>query len=266
MGHDKLKRFKENEGFKCLLQPASNEILNKGTKGLVLSDHPIKGRWNETFFHNSSPIVLELGCGKGEYTVDLSSRNKDCNYVGIDIKGARMWKGAKFVTENNIPNVGFLRTRIEFIEAFFACGEISEIWLTFSDPQIKSENKRLTSPGFLNIYRKILKPGGIVHIKTDSMFLHKYSHATALANKLRVLACTDDLYGNSRDDLYSGAMASVCGKNSIDALFDVRTYYENKFLDRGLKITYLSFVIDHEGDFVSPSWDEDYWKESEKNR
>ena len=198
MGHDKLRKFAENETFACLLQPDASKVLDKTgdpSEGLKLHEHSIKGHWNEMMFHNDQPIVLELGCGKGEYTIDLSRRVPERNYIGVDIKGARLWRGAKTATEEGIGNVAFLRTRIEFIEAFFGPGEVSEIWLTFSDPQLKSENSRLTSPLFLERYRKFLRPGGIIHLKTDSRFLHEYSKAVALENGLDILASTIDLYG-----------------------------------------------------------------------
>ena len=270
MGHDKLRKFAENETFRCLLQPDPRQVLDKTggpEAGLRLHDHPVKGRWNETMFARDLPIVLELGCGKGEYTIDLSQRNPECNYIGVDIKGARLWKGAKQATLGNLPNVAFLRTRIEFIEAFFAPGEVSEIWLTFSDPQLKSENNRLTSPRFLERYRKFLRPGGLIHLKTDSMFLHQYSKAIAQANNLEVIACAEDLYGSDHEKLYSSSAVSVMGKDSVDALFSVQTYYEKMFLKQGLKITYLSFTIDHDGPFVSPAdFDSDYWRSKETPR
>lgn len=267
MGHGKLRKFKENESFSCLLQPESFEVLDVKDGIFALNPHPIKGQWNSTMFQKEQAIVVELGCGRGEYTVDLGLRNPNCNYIGVDIKGARLWKGAKYATQHEMHNVAFLRTRIEFIEAFFAPGEVSEIWLTFSDPQLKSENNRLTSPRFLERYRKFLKPGGIVHLKTDSQFLHQYSKAVVAANGLEMLACTDDLYGSGKKDLYESGIASICGKDAVDALFDVQTYYERMFLDMGLKITYLSFKIDHEGNFVSPSdFDVDYWKKVEGGR
>ena len=143
MGHDKLRKFAENQTFGCLLQPSAEEVLRDGY--FALRDHSVKGNWNGTMFDAPRPIVLELGCGKGEYTIDLSQRNPECNYIGVDIKGARLWKGAKYAHEHQLGNVAFLRTRIEFITAFFAPGEVSEVWLTFSDPQMKSENSRLTS-------------------------------------------------------------------------------------------------------------------------
>ncbi len=267
MGHDKLRKFKENLSFPCLLQPESVEVLDVRDGIFGVKPHPIMGNWNGTMFKSPQPIVVELGCGRGEYTVELGQRNSGCNYVGVDIKGARLWKGAKYATEHQMGNVAFLRTRIEFIEAFFAPGEVSEIWLTFSDPQLKRENSRLTSPLFLERYRKFLKPGGIVHLKTDSQFLHQYSKAVAEANGLEILACTDDLYGAGRTGLYESGIVSVCGKDAVDALFDVQTYYEKMFLEMGLKITYLSFRIDHEGSYAYPSsFDAGYWKSVEGDR
>ena len=186
MGKDKLRKFKENETFRCLVQPATSEVLN--------CDHPLKGRWGSDFFGNDNPIILELGCGKGDYTVDLAERNPSFNYIGVDIKGARLWKGAKYAEEHGLKNVGFLRTRIEFIESLFAQGEVAEIWITFADPQIGREKKRLTAPLFMNRYRNFLKAGGIVHLKTDSRYLHEYSRAMAEQNDLEILACATDIY------------------------------------------------------------------------
>ena len=268
MGHDKLRKFAENETFSCLLQPDASSVLDKteADNSLRLKDHPIKGHWNERMFAVARPIVLELGCGKGEYTIDLSRREPSLNYVGVDIKGARLWKGAKFATENHLPNVAFLRTRIEFIESFFAPGEVSEIWLTFSDPQLKSENCRLTSPLFLERYRKFLKKGCIVHLKTDSRFLYEYSKAVAEQNGLRILASTNDLYGTGRQDLSDCALRSVAGESAIDALFEVQTFYERMFTAQGYKITYLSFVIDHDGPYIHPEFDSDYWRSVEGPR
>lgn len=231
MGHDKLRRFAENETFSCLLQPSASDVLAEGY--FNLTDHPVKGHWNEKFFPAGEAdrrIVLELGCGKGEYTIDLAQRDPSMNYIGVDIKGARLWKGAKYATENGLPNVAFLRTRIEFIPAFFAPGEVSEIWLTFSDPQPKSPNARLTSPVFLDRYRKFLKPGGIVHLKTDSVLLHEYTKEVCASEDLKLLCCTDDLYGAD-----SPVPAGVR---------EVQTFYEKMFLAKGCRITYMSFVLD----------------------
>lgn len=249
MGHDKLRKFAENLTFPCLIQPSAEELLADGFQNL--RDHALKGAWNG-FFKNDKRLVLELGCGKGEYTIDLSQKYPDSNYIGVDIKGARLWKGAKYATGHSIPNVAFLRTRVEFIPAFFAPGEVSEIWLTFSDPQYKSENSRLTSPVFLQRYRSFLKAGGVVHLKTDSRFLHEYSRAVCEANGLRILACTTDLYAES--EKYPDASG-------------VQTFYENIFLEQGYRITYLSFTLDHDGPFVHPAdFDTEYWRSVEGNR
>ncbi len=253
MGHDKLRKFAENETFSCLLQPSAQELLADGY--FNLRDHAVKGHWAERF-GNDRPIVLELGCGKGEYTVALAERDPERNYIGVDIKGARLWKGAKYATEHGLPNVAFLRTRVEFISAFFAPGEVSEVWLTFSDPQYRSENSRLCSPLFLERYRNFLRPGGVVHLKTDSRFLHEYARAVCAAKALQVLTCTQDLYA---------------GTDSIQPVVrEVKTFYENLFLQQGYPITYLSFVIDHDGPFVSPRDPEEFdtkkWREAEGPR
>ena len=245
MGHKKLKKFAENETFSCLLQPSAEQLLSRGYADLA--DHEIKGHWNERMFDAPRPIILELGCGKGEYTIDLAQRNPDFNYIGVDIKGARLWKGAKYATENSLGNVAFLRTRIEFITAFFAEGEVSEIWLTFSDPQFRSANSRLTSPVFLDKYRRFLRRGGLVHLKTDSRFLHEYSLSVAQANELDVKYRTTDLYGGERDI-------------PVPALYEVQTFYEKMFLEQGYKITYLCMTIDREGEYVRPDFDEEYWR------
>lgn len=252
MGKDKLRKFKENETFTCLVQPGTSEVLGH--------DHPLKGHWNSDFFHNDKPVVVELGCGKGEYTIDLALRNPDFNYIGVDIKGARLWKGAKFAEENRLPNVGFLRTRIEFIESMFAPGEVSEIWITFADPQVGREKKRLTSPLFMARYRNFLKKGGIVHLKTDSGYLHAYSKAMAEQNGLEILADAVDIYGADRERLYASQIMSVCGKDAVDALFQVQTFYEQQYLAQGIPITYLAFIADHEGPYVSPDWEPDRWE------
>ncbi|MBQ6291440.1 MAG: tRNA (guanosine(46)-N7)-methyltransferase TrmB [Bacteroidales bacterium] len=260
MGHGKLKKFAENETFRCLLQPSAEEVLADGF--FNLRDHAVKGHWNETMFDAPRPIVLELGCGKGEYTIDLAQRNPAFNYIGVDIKGARLWKGAKYATQHGMGNVAFLRTRIEFITAYFAPGEVSEIWLTFSDPQFRSENSRLTSPLFLERYRSFMKPGGIIHLKTDSMFLHQYSRAVAERNGLRILGCTEDLYGTPQSDRHLPGLPA----ETVEALYDVQTFYEKMFLEQGYKITYLSFVIDHDGPYEHPDFDEEYWRSVEGPR
>ena len=394
MGHDKLRKFAENETFSCLLQPSAQELLADGY--FHLRDHAVKGHWNRFFdslaatgsplqdfalrAHPSQPdgwappvheatgghgpagetlpppgqeskiddidscsriaavagdgpdrdsdypaiplegaqgvmaelpeagsrtdIVLELGCGKGEYTIALAERHPERDYIGVDIKGARLWKGAKYATEHRLPNVAFLRTRVEFITAFFAPGEVSEVWLTFSDPQFRSENSRLSSPLFLERYRSFMKPGGVVHLKTDSRFLYEYTRAVCELNGLRILACTTDLYGMSAGDqadrqappadcatlgIIRGGTASeakrwgpaqpdVCGRGLPvgspaeipEEVRSVQTFYEKLFLEQGYPITYLSFVIDHDGPYRSPveagTFDTDYWRSVEGPR
>ncbi len=269
MGHDKLRKFAENATFSCLLQPSSAELLADGYANL--RDHEIKGRWNSVMFPSSaaspdSGIVLELGCGKGEYTIDLALRHPETNYIGVDIKGARLWKGAKYATLNKLSNVAFLRTRIEFITAFFAPGEVSQLWLTFSDPQFRSENSRLTSPMFLERYRSFLRAGGTVNLKTDSRFLYEYTKAVCRVNGLRILAESDDLYGVRKEG--SGGILSADG--IAPEVREVKTFYENIFLEQGYPITYLSFCMDHEGDFLPPrdpeDFDSSYWRSVEGPR
>ena len=289
MGHGKLRKFAENETFKCLLQPSASEVMDKSDGGFCVLDHPIKGNWNSNMFAKAQPIVLELGCGRGEYTIDLSRRVPSRNYIGVDIKGARLWQGAKYAVEHDLPNVAFLRTRIELIEAFFAPREVSEIWLTFSDPQLGSANKRLSSPVFLEKYRKFLAPGGRIHLKTDSRFLYEYTKAVANANGLNILAATTDLYNPNvpnaprnpeldseptaprRPELDSESnrtnAAPGLDKETMAALTDVQTFYERMFMKQGYKINYLCFTINHEGPFVAPSdFDSDYWRSIEGPR
>ena len=279
MGHDKLRKFAENETFSCLLQPSSKELLADGYANL--RDHEIKGRWRERMFpHSQAPadggIVLELGCGKGEYTIDLALRDPSRNYVGVDIKGARLWKGAKYATQHSLPNVAFLRTRVEFISAFFAPGEVSEIWLTFSDPQFRSENSRLSSPVFLERYRSFLRPGGLVHLKTDSRFLHEYTKAVCKVNGLELTACTADLYGDVANvaadshvaaDFKSAATTAATATAEATA---VQTFYEKMFLEQGYPITYMAFRLDHDGPFAAPrdpeDFDSDHWRSVEGPR
>ena len=230
---NKLYKFKENETFAALLQPTTEELLGK--------DYKFKGRWGRLFFGNDNPIVLELGCGKGEYTVQLAKLSPQKNFIGIDIKGARLWKGAKSVTEEKISNAAFIRTRIEFIESLFGEGEISEIWITFADPQIKRARKRLTGTLFLKRYSHFLKPNGIVHLKTDSLFLYKYTLFTAEQNRLQIINSIQDLYGaaaanaagaaNGAAGAANGAAAASnaaagVGENLPEGLTTIRTFYE----------------------------------------
>jgi tRNA (guanine-N7-)-methyltransferase len=216
MGKDKLRKFEENKLFKHIYQPSSSEMMNP--------DSEFKGRWNEKF-GNSNPVVLELGCGKGEYTVALSRKYPDRNFIGVDIKGARMWRGAKTVAEENIPNAAFLRIRIEFIDNFFAQDEINEIWITFPDPQINKSRKRLTSPLFLDRYRKFLKSDGIVHLKTDSRLLHDYTLNVIKTNNFTLLS----------------SYADIVAQNPDNELLGIRTFYEAQYITKGIPITYLNF-------------------------
>ena len=221
MGKNKLQRWAEMEDFPNVIQPQLKEILKK--------DHTLKGKWENSHFKNNNPLVLELGCGRGEYTLGLAKMYPNINFIGIDIKGARLWRGAKNALNENLSNVAFLRTRIEFIKSFFEPGEVDEIWLTFPDPQLKRrrKNKRLTNASFLNSYLEFLKPGGIIHLKTDSHELFEYTVELLEYNKVEILEAMDNLYsGEYKDDILS-----------------IKTYYEQKFLEQGINITYLKFQL-----------------------
>ena len=204
----------------------------------VMEDVPfeMKGHWHRDFFKNDNPIVLELGCGRGEYTVGLGRLFPDKNFIGVDIKGARMWSGATESLNEGMTNVAFLRTNIEIIDRFFAPGEVSEIWLTFSDPQMKKATKRLTSTYFMSRYRRFLVDSGVIHLKTDSNFMFTYTKYMVEHNQLPVEFCTDDLY-------HSGL---------VDDILSIRTYYEQQWLDRGLNIKYLKFRLPQEGALEEP--------------
>ena len=220
LGKDKLKRFAELETFERVLQP--DKLPHN-------EDHSIKGNWHSQIFNNTNPIVLEVGCGRGEYTVDMAQRYPNKNFIGIDIKGARLWRGAKTCNEKNIMNAAFLRIRLEKIESYFAPDEVSEIWITFPDPHFKLhwEERRLTSVSFLNRYRNILKPNGIIHLKTDNMPLYNFSKDVAVQAKATIIQATDDLYNSNI--------------TSID--LNIKTTYENMFLSAGSKIAYLAIII-----------------------
>ena len=209
-------------------------------RGLEDVECPLRGKWNETVFLNNNPIVLELGCGRGEYTVGLGKAYPEKNFVGVDIKGARMWTGAREALQLDMTNVAFLRTHIEFIDSFFAQDEVAEIWLTFSDPQMKKPTKRLTSTYFLQRYRRFLSDGGIVHLKTDSNYLFTYTEEALRANSLQPLFSTRDLYGG----------ASTCQWQ--DVARSIQTHYEEMWLERGIDIKYLCFRLPREGELVEP--------------
>jgi tRNA (guanine-N7-)-methyltransferase len=227
MGKNKLAKFADLNTYGHVIQLSYSEIINNGFE--------LKGKWNSNFFKNDHPIVLELGCGKGEYTVGLSKLFPEKNFIGIDIKGSRMWSGAKEVHQNELTNSAFVRTNIELLFHFFAPGEVSEIWITFPDPQMKLTKKRLTSVRFLNQYCEILKPEGVIHLKTDSNFLYQYTLATIEENNFTIEVNTDDLY--------DAGMA--------DDILSIRTYYEQQWLDRGKKIKYLRYVP-HAGELKEP--------------
>ena len=229
MGKNKLKKFSDMESMECVFQYPFSVLKERG--------FPMKGRWNSDYFHNDNPIILELGCGKGEYTVGLAARFPDKNFIGIDIKGARMWSGACQVRDRKMGNAAFLRTSIELLPYFFAAGEVDEIWITFPDPQMKKVNKRLTGTRFLRLYREVLKDGGRVHLKTDSPFLYTYTGIMARHNSLPLIADTCDLYGNPQ---------------GVDDILGIRTFYEQQWLDRGLTIKYISWTLPAQGELSEP--------------
>lgn len=204
---------------------------------------PMKGKWNKEFFHSDHPIVLELGCGHGEYTVELGKLYPEKNFIGVDIKGARMWTGATQSLNDKMENVAFLRTQIEFIDRFFDSGEVEEIWLTFSDPQMKNLRKRLTSTYFLERYRQFLKDGGIIHLKTDSNFLYTYTLELVKCNGLPIDVATDDLYHSE---------LSANPEEEQARILTIKTYYEQQWLDRGKTIKYLKFHLPKDTPLVEP--------------
>lgn len=219
---NKLKRFKENDTFANVFQPTRET--------LVKNDYKLKGQWNATFFKNSNPIVLELGCGKGEYTVALAQKYPDKNFIGVDIKGARFWRGAKTAVEDNLPNVAFLRTQIELIDYAFAKNEVDEIWITFPDPQIKYKRTkhRLTNMAFLERYKHILKPEGIVNLKTDSEFMHGYTLGLLHGAGHEVLYANHNVYKQ---------------EGSPEEVTSIQTFYESQYLEQNKPITYIRFKI-----------------------
>ena len=224
MGKNKLKKFAEMERLSCVYQYPFGVLKEAGC--------PLKGRWHTDVFGNGNPIVLELGCGKGEYTVGLARRFPGMNFIGIDIKGARMWTGARQADSEGLRNVAFLRTSIELLGEFFTPGEVSGIWITFPDPQMKKVNKRLTGTRMLGLYRTILAPDGVVNLKTDSPFLFTYTHEMLKANGVVPQVCCHDIYG-----------ADAPLDSFPEGLTELRTYYEQQWLSRGMTIKYVSFKL-----------------------
>lgn len=228
MGKGKLEKFADMWSYPHVFEYPFSVVDNVPFE--------MKGHWNREFFHNDHPIVLELGCGRGEYTVGLARMFPDKNFIGVDIKGSRMWSGATEALREGLPNVAFLRTNIEIIDRFFGEGEVSEIWLTFSDPQMKKATKRLTSIYFMNRYRRFLIPDGLIHLKTDSNFMFTYTKYMVEKNRFPVEFQTEDLY-------HSGL---------VDKILGIQTYYEQQWLDRGLTIKYMKFRLPKEGDWEEP--------------
>ena len=229
MGKNKLAKFADMEEFPHVFQ-VSSHALREG------ACFDMKGKWNEQFFKNDHPIVLELGCGKGEYTVGLGRLYPNKNFVGVDIKGARLWTGAKESNQSGMANVAFLRTDIEMIHHCFAENEVSEIWLTFPDPQMKKVTKRLTATNFMKSYQQFLKSNGIIHLKTDSNFMFTYTCEMVKANHFPVLFSNDDLYASDLKDPILG----------------IKTYYEQQWLERGLTIKYIQFLLERRDEFIEP--------------
>lgn len=235
MGKGKLKKFRLNSEYKHVIEPEVKEFVSV--------DHSIKGKWNNEFFKNDNPIVIELGCGKGEYTVGLAKLFPNQNFIGVDIKGARICKGATDSLNQNLENVGFLRTRIELINSFFVENEVDEIWVTFPDPQMKKRRakKRLTSSGFLSFYQKLLKDNGIVNLKTDSTFLYEYTCAVVELNKLELIRKTDNLYA----------------EDWTDEVLNIQTHYERLHIDDGDTINYIQFRLPKHQKLEEPDFGDD---------
>ncbi len=227
---NKLKKFAELKEFSNVIQPKLEEVYE--------NDHQHKGNW-KNYFPGQQPLILELGCGKGEYTVNLASKKPSYNYIGIDIKGARLWKGAKMAISQNLHNVAFIRTNVELLTSVFDKNEISEIWLPFPDPQEKKSRirKRLISSRFLNIYKTFLVDNGIIHLKTDNANLYQYALEIMELNSLDILASTNDLYNSEL----------------ADDILSIQTFYEKQFLEQGKKICYLKFKLPHDKDYKEPS-------------
>lgn len=233
-GKNKLQRFAEMKEFSNVLEPKLDEI-KAGEEEVKFKPHRIKGEWKRSFFKNENPLVLELGCGKGEYAVGMGRKFKNKNFLGVDIKGARMWRGAKTAIDEGLENVGFLRTRIEFIDLFFDNNEVDEIWITFPDPQLKRsrERKRLTGPLFTERYKKFIKEGGLVHLKTDNTPLYEFTLDEIRKNGFQLLFETNDLYKKGMEHF----------DEEVREILTIKTHYEKIFSEKGFKIKYIKFQI-----------------------
>ncbi len=227
MGKNKLKKFAEMDSFTNVVQAPMAHPNQE--------DHKMKGLWNSVFFEKNQPLVLELGCGKGEYTVSLAKKMPEKNFIGVDIKGSRMWKGAKIAHQEKLKNVAFIRTSIEIIDKFFAENEVSEIWITFPDPQMKNCRKRLTASNFMEKYSKFIKSEGIINLKTDSSFQYNYTLEMAKINKLEIVANTNNLYNS----------------DILNDILLIQTFYEKQWRERGIDIKYLAFKL-HKDKFKEP--------------
>lgn len=244
MSKNKLAKFADMETYQHVFQYPFGKLKSEG-------NFPLKGKWHQ-FFNNNNPIVLELGCGKGEYTVELAQLFPNKNFIGIDIKGARMWTGAKLSLEKGLNNVAFLRTNIELIQHFFDTNEVAEIWITFPDPQMKKVRKRLTSTYFMQRYQQILKPNGLIHLKTDSPFLYTYTSLMVQYNQYPIVFRTADLYHS----------------NWVNELLSIKTYYEKQWLERGLSIKYIQFELAPRENWIEPTEDipEDDYRSFNRSR
>ena len=241
MGKGKLAKFADMASYENVFQYPFSVVEHVPFE--------MKGHWREQYFHNDHPIVLELGCGKGEYTVELAKLYPDINFIGVDIKGARMWTGATQALHEGLKNVAFLRTNIEIIERFFSEDEVQEIWLTFSDPQMKNPRKRLTSTYFMERYRKFLVDGGIIHLKTDSNFLFTYTSYMVEKNSLPVIFKTEDLY--HLEDLEN--LGTIGDLGNLDPkVLSIQTYYESMWIARGLNIKYMKWQLPRTGVLEEP--------------
>ncbi len=228
MGKGKLKKFEENKSFTFLFQPDVNEMFKH--------DFGLKGKWQSDYFCNDNPIVLEIGCGKGEYTTGMGKLFPEKNFIGIDFKGARLWRGCKTTKEQNLQNVAFIRNKIEFIQSFFSENEISEIWITFPDPQKEKDRKKLIAERFLNMYKHILQEGGSIFLKTDSKHLYDYTQRLIELNEISLNFSSPDIYA----------------ENATERCYNIQTFYEKKFLEENKKITLTEFQLSKNKTYINP--------------